>query len=138
MRFYIASSTKNLEMAAALAGVLRSRGHEQTYDWTQHGDIREEGELMMSEVAFNELRAVRDAEMLIVLLPGGGGTHTELGVGIATRNNKRIVIWSESGDEFSDPDKTCAFYFHPSVERIVCPFGELLVRFDREHFDSEI
>jgi len=138
MRFYIASSIKNGANTAALASVLKARGHEHTYDWTEHGDIRAEGERVMIETAFNELRAVRDAELVVVLLPGGAGTHTELGVAIATRSNKRIVVWSEDGDEFLTPERTCTFYFHPCVERIVCPFDELLKRLDSEHIGNEL
>ncbi len=126
MRFYIATGLANYNRASKLGDVLRARGHEQTYDWTTHGDIRRDGEHRMSEVAFNELRAVRDAELVIVLLPGGHGTHTELGVSIATRSNKRILIWSETGNEFMPDERTCTFYFHPCVERIVCSFDELI------------
>lgn len=63
MRFYIATGLVNAEHARKAAEVLRRNGHEQTYDWTTHGDIRHEGAERMSEVAFNELRAVRDAEL---------------------------------------------------------------------------
>ena len=129
---------ENRERVAELAAVLKSRGHELTYDWTEHGDVRREGEIVMSEVAFNELRAVRDAELLLVLLPGGKGTHTELGLAIATRSNKRIILWSETGEEFIADERTCAFYFHPSVERLVCPFEELKTLFDREYIGSDI
>lgn len=138
MRFYIATSIRNGERAAALAEVLKSRGHEHTYDWTVHGDIRREGEVRMSEVAFNELRAVRDAELVVVLLPGGSGTHTELGMAIATRSNKRIILWSEDGNEFNFDERSCTFYFHPSIERVVCPFEELLKRLDKEQIGSDI
>ena len=138
MRFYISSGIDNHARVSELASVLTGRGHEQTYDWTEHGDIRREGERVMSEVAFNELRAVRDAELLLVLLPGGKGTHTELGLAIATRSNKRIIIWSETGDEFIADERTCMFYFHPSVERLVCPFEELKKLLDREHIVLDI
>ena len=138
MRFYISSGMENRERVAELAAVLKGRGHELTYDWTEHGDVRREGETVMSEVAFNELRAVRDAELLLVLLPGGKGTHTELGLAIATRSNKRIIIWSATGEEFICDERTCAFYFHPCVERLVCPFEELKTLFDREYIGSDI
>lgn len=138
MRFYIATGLENARRAAALAIILKKRGHEQTYDWTLHGDIRREGETRMSEVAFNEMRAVRDAELVVVLFPGGNGTHTELGVAIATRSNKRIILWSETGSEFQPDERACTFYFHPSVERVVCPFEELLQKLDREHIGSDI
>ena len=138
MRFYISTGTPNFRRAAELSEVLKNRGHELTYDWMAHGDIRREGEIRMGEVAFNELRAVRDAELVVVLLPGGSGTHTELGQAIATRGNKRIIIWSETGDEFSPDERTCVFYFHPCCERVICPFDELLRRLDREQIGSDI
>lgn len=43
MRFYIATGLVNAEHARKAAEVLRRNGHEQTYDWTTHGDIRHEG-----------------------------------------------------------------------------------------------
>ncbi len=138
MRFYVSTGIANIRRAVELAEVLKKRGHELTYDWMTHGDIRFEGEARMMEVAFNELRAVRDAELMIVLLPGGSGTHTELGVGIATRGNKRIILWSEKGDEFNYDERTCAFYYHPCCERVICPFEELLARLDKEQIGSDI
>ena len=136
MRFYIATVLVNAEHARKAAEVLRRNGHEQTYDWTTHGDIRHEGAERMSEVAFNELRAVRDAELVVALLPGGQGTHTELGVALATRSNKRIILWSETGDEFAFDNRTCTFYFHPAAERVVCPFEELLEILNTDRIDS--
>ena len=138
MRFYISTGIVNFERAQALSEVLKKRGHELTYDWMAHGDIRREGDIRMSEAAFNELRAVRDAELVVVLLPGGKGTHTELGQAIATRGNKRIIVWSEHGDEFSFDERTCVFYFHPCIERVTCPFEELMVRLDKEQIGSDI
>lgn len=138
MRFYISTGIVHLERAAELAAVLEKRGHELTYDWMASGDIRREGGVRMSEVAFNELRAVRDAELVVVLLPGGKGTHVELGQAIATRGNKRIIVWSEHGDEFSFDERTCVFYFHSCIERVTCPFEELIVKLDREQIGSDI
>lgn len=138
MRFYISTGLLNRRRAEELSETLQRRGHELTYDWMSNGDVRREGDIRMGEVAFNELRAVRDAELVVVLLPGGGGTHTELGLAIATRGNKRIIIWSEQGDEFSFDERTCVFYFHPCCERVVCPFEELLSRLDTEQIGSDI
>jgi hypothetical protein len=36
MKFYIASSLGNAEIAKKIADYLSSRGWEQTYDWTTH------------------------------------------------------------------------------------------------------
>lgn len=49
MRFYIATGLVNAEHARKAAEVLRRNGHEQTYDWTTHGDIRHEGAERMSD-----------------------------------------------------------------------------------------
>ena len=56
MRFYIATGLENAERARQLSAVLTRNGHELTYDWTAHGDIRSQGEAKMAEVAFNEVR----------------------------------------------------------------------------------
>lgn len=138
MRFYIATGLHGAALAIRLANVFIDHNHELTYDWTAHGDVRREGHARMSEVAFNEARAVRDAELVVVLLPGGKGTHTELGNAIATRANKRIIIWSETGMEFKNDENTCVFYHHPSVERIVCSVNELLELFDTDRLDEAI
>lgn len=132
MRFYIATGLENSERAKTVAEILKRNGHEHTYDWTEHGDIRKQGEARMSEVALNEIRAVKDAELFIALLPGGNGTHTELGAAIASRGNKRIILWSETGNEFKPDERSCTFYFHPAIERLVCPFDELLEIMDTD------
>ena len=136
MRFYIATGLENAERARQLSAVLTRNGHELTYDWTAHGDIRSQGEAKMAEEEFNEVRSVRDAELFVALLPGGAGTHTELGAAIASRSNKRILVWSETGIEFQPDKNSCTFYFHPCVERICCPFDELIKRLDADRIDS--
>lgn len=138
MRFYIATNISNAAGASKLAEVLSRNGHERTYDWTTHGDVRHEGNGRMGEVAFNEIRAVRDAEFVVVLLPGDDGTHTELGVAIASRSNKRILVWSETDEAFNDAGKTCRFYFHPAVERLCCPFDDLISLLDTDRIDSAL
>jgi hypothetical protein len=69
---------------------------------------------------------VQEAELVVLLLPGRFGTHAELGMALATSANKRILLWSESSAPFDGAEGFCVFYHHPAVERIVCPFEELL------------
>jgi len=131
MKYYIASGLPNAARVSLAAQALGA--HERTYDWTAHGDIRAEGPARMNSVSSCELAAVAEAELVLLLLPGGKGTHTELGAALATRANKRVVLWSEMGEEFragggETHPSVCAFYFHPAAERWVCPFNELLVR----------
>ena len=128
MRIYVASGLVKRDRVKEVITRLVSLGHIIAYDWTLHGDVRGDGEARMREVAQNEAEGVASAELALLLLPGGKGTHTELGAALATRANKRIVLWSELGAEFSGGADACVFYHHPAVERLCCPFGEL---FDR-------
>lgn len=137
MRYYIASDPINYEKALRLGGVLSARGHEHSQD-----RMRREGavtdETLLGELTFSELRAVRDAELVVILLPAMPETYTELGVALATRGNKRIILWSETGEEFNVSDPVCSFTFHPSAERVVCPFPDLLRMLDRERISGEL
>ena len=90
----------------------------------------------MIDVTLNELRDVRDAELVVALRPGGQGTHTELGVALATRSNKLIILCILTGDEFVFDNRPCTFYFHPAAERVVCPFEELLEILNTDRIDS--
>lgn len=138
MRFYIATGLENALRAKELSVVLSRNGHELTYDWMAQGDVKMQGKERLAEIAFNEVRAVRDAELVVALLPGGKGTHTEIGVAIASRSNKRILIWSENGEHFRDEDKCCTLYFHPAVERIVCTFDDLIKKLDADRIESTL
>lgn len=128
MRFYIASGLENRALAKDMLLFLQGRGHMPVYDWMAHGDVRGQGEERLAEVAASESGAVRDAELILVMLPGGCGTHTELGLALGTRSNKRIMLWSATGKEFVDGPDTCVFYYHRSVERLVCSYAELKQR----------
>ncbi len=130
MRFYIASGLENRALAKDMLTFIQGRGHMPVYDWTAHGDVRGQGEQRLSEVAASESGAVRDAEFVLIMLPGGCGTHTELGLALGTRSNKRILLWSATGKEFVDGPDTCVFYHHRSVERLVCSYAELKQRLE--------
>lgn len=126
MRFYVASGVSNAERVNAAARVLSARGYERTYDWTRHGDVSAEPPERKREVAKTEARAVLDAELVVLLLPGRFGTHAELGLAIASCANKRILLWSESSAPFDGTDGFCVFYHHPAVERLVSSFDDFL------------
>lgn len=131
MRFYVASGLANRVRAAKVIALLEAEGHTVTYDWTKHGDIRREGNIRLSEVASNEVLGVCSAQLVLVLLPGGKGTHTELGLALAAAHNKKIVIWSESGREFTSWEETCAFYHHPSIIRLLCAYSDLIFEINK-------
>lgn len=128
MKFYVASGVSNAEKVNQAASVLKEAGHERTYDWTTHGDVSKADPNFKQHVASSESRGVLEAELVVLLLPGRFGTHAELGIALASAGNKRILLWSETAAPFDGTEGFCVFYHHPAVERVVCPFEELLTR----------
>ncbi len=126
MKYYVASGVPNAARVNIVADELNRLGHTRTYDWTKHGSVAEAPADVKRTVALTEAAAVTEAELVVLLLPGRFGTHAELGVAIATCANKRILLWSETEAPFSGDNGFCVFYHHPSVERLVCTFDELL------------
>lgn len=131
--YYIASGLENAEQVRALRDRLNAAGWKQTYDWTTHGSVQKEGVEVIAEVASKEIEGVVMAEVFIALLPGGRGTHCELG-GAITMSDCYVLIPGEQPAPLicvysPDPErdfgttegKTCAFYHHPNVQR----FGDL-------------
>ena len=119
MRFYIASGLKNHANVSRLADLLKDRGHVHTYDWTIHGAVYKPEKLWsenvnaMLEVSVAEMNGVRSADIVIVLPPGGRGTHVELGAAIAL--NKKIYLVGNLLYE----DYPCAFHYHPLVTHTI-------------------
>jgi hypothetical protein len=132
--FYIASGLENANQVQELSHQLKANGWTHTYDWTVHGSVQDKGPEVISRVAFNELNGVVTAGTVIVLLPGGRGTHAELGAAIVAYayTNKavtqEIIIWAENEELFLQDSRICSFYWHPGVKRLVCPFDELADR----------
>jgi nucleoside 2-deoxyribosyltransferase len=122
MKFYIASKLENAEMVKRVANVLKAAGWEHTYDWTEHGSVKNEGDARLAQVAEAELSGVMNADVVIVILPGGRGTHAELGMALAgRRRDKKIIICAETDDAFQLDDRTCAFYWNYGILRVVGP-----------------
>ncbi|MGM0835143.1 MAG: nucleoside 2-deoxyribosyltransferase [Bacillota bacterium] len=121
MKFYVASSFINIEQVRYVSGKLKSMGHIHTYDWTQNErastleDLRQIGQL--------EKEAVTEADLLVVLLPGGKGSHIELGIALGL--NKKIVLYSPDQSIYNFTTTT-TFYHLPEVEKITGTLDELM------------
>lgn len=113
MKYYIATAIERAEDHRALSKALNARGWSCTYDWTAHGSVQGQGAERMAEVAEAELRGVTTADIVIVLLPGGRGTHCELGAALAAR--VPVVLVGHATDLFNASGRECAFYSHPGV-----------------------
>lgn len=115
MQYYIATRLENTTAHNRLRDVLNSLGHVITYDWTTHGPVYSHGLERVAEVAGLEAKGVLDADWVIVLWPGGRGTHVELGVALGA--NKHVHFISPEPAHHQATSETCAFYHHPLVRR---------------------
>lgn len=112
---YIASSLENAEQVRAVRDTLAALGAGLTYDWTEHGSVQDEGPERIAEVARAELRGIYEARLVVVLLPGGRGTHTELGYALGL--GKPVLLFGPL-DNGSGEGRHCAFYYARGVLRM--------------------
>lgn len=119
MRFYIGSGFKNCELVNHYADLLTARGWTRTYDWTAHagGGFSLED---LADFARRERRAIGEADVAVILLPAGRGTHVELGMALAL--GKKVFLCG-GGEEFS-LENTVNFYQLPEVVRLTGTVGE--------------
>lgn len=115
--FYIATGLSRTRDHNLIRDALIENGHQLTYDWTQHGSVKSSSVQRLAEVAHKETDGVLSAEVVIVLLPGGFGTHAELGMALGA--GKKIILHSANSEVFSACEKTCAFYHHAKIFRLV-------------------
>lgn len=115
MKFYVGSGMKNCELVNYYAKLLKESGWEQTYDWVKNvsDDVSKDD---MIKYASLESQGIVDADVVIVLLPGGRGAHIELGMAMAL--NKKIFLCSTTEEEFSI-ENTVAFYELPRIIQLV-------------------
>jgi nucleoside 2-deoxyribosyltransferase len=117
--FYVSSRKDRSAEADALSEKLKARGWERTYKWTAHGGEGTDGH---AKVALAELEGVQKADVLIVLLPGGFGTHVEIGAALAL--GKPVILHSPNRETLETP-YPCIFHHHPSVKRLISETLEL-------------
>ena len=123
MKYYIATSLSRAKAHNEVRDALKIIGHDLSYDWSVHGSVKTVSKERLREVAALELEGVSEADFVVVLLPGGNGTHLELGFAIA--KGKRVFLHSEDPLAFELGSQTNAFYFHPDVIRILCPIKDV-------------
>ncbi|WLR42176.1 nucleoside 2-deoxyribosyltransferase [Bacillus carboniphilus] len=124
MKFYIASSFQNKQQVIELSSILKENGHFHTYDWTKNQ--RANSLKALTEIGEAEKQAVLDCDLFILLLPGGIGSHVELGMALALK--KTIYIYAPS-QEYFDFENTTTFYHDQGVQIVTGPFHEFIRRF---------
>lgn len=112
-RFYLATRKDRADQANAISGVLKGFGWERTLTWSDQAFADSES---YAELAQAELQAIQDADVLIVMLPGGYGTHVEIGAAIAL--GKPVILHAPDKKTLDIP-YPCVFHYHPQVKRLI-------------------
>jgi hypothetical protein len=119
MNYYIATAFANIDGHNHVRDALGD-AFTLTYDWTLNEPVEEGDFPRLREIADLEALGVRTADFVIVLLPGGTGTHAELGgavIGGAVMGGKQVYLLDAKGVAWrkrSDGGETCIFY-HSSL-----------------------
>lgn len=121
MRFYVGSSFQNKELVRKVVAKLQNLGWHHTYDWTQNE--RAHTIMDLKRIGTYEKEAIENADYVIILLPGGKGSHVELGMAIALQ--KQIFLYSPNG-EAMDMETTSTFYHLPEVKICTGAIEELV------------
>ncbi|MCK1998417.1 group-specific protein [Psychrobacillus psychrodurans] len=121
MKFYIASSFKNIELVRYVSENLKNRGYIHTYDWTVNENVTTLEELKI--IGEKEKTAVIEADFVVVILPAGKGSHIELGIAIGNRKN--IYLYSQN-KEIDNIETTSTFYHLPEIEKCFGTLDELV------------
>lgn len=111
MNLYVASSIHNVPSTQALIAMLKRLGHQVTYDWTVHGDLKKAPKDVQRATAKKEVDGVAAADVVILLWPGRFGAHTELGAALALNKPVLLLVFPDSDFD----DVFCIFHYHPSV-----------------------
>jgi nucleoside 2-deoxyribosyltransferase len=98
--------------ACAWSSELEAAGWERTFTWQAELGAKED----YPAIATAELSGVEAADALVVLLPGGFGTHVEIGAALAL--GKPVVIHAPDRKTLETP-YPCVFHYHPNVELMI-------------------
>ena len=142
MKFYLASKVTNGPYADQVIKKLEGRGWENTFNWATAPNLRDlippHGYLpaayreQAAVTATKEMEGVRAADVLIALLPGGRGTHIEIGAALV--HNKPVILCLEETEEpYMDGKYPCAFYSHPRVTMMIGPWADEFLDNLQEH-----
>lgn len=116
-RMYLGSSIDNIEKTKLLIHSLGRHNWRITHDWTIQGVIEQDH--LLSAHAIAMLHGVMRADVVGIILPGGRGTHVELGAAIAT--NKPCILFADNFELLKGKGtsgRVSCFYRHPLVHTV--------------------
>lgn len=112
MKFYIASSFRNKELVQKMSIDIQTQlGWKHTYDWTQNE--RAETIETLTDIGVKELKGVLESDVVIVILPGGKGCHTEMGIALGS---KKLLFLYDPDRILNNLADAAAFYFLPEIK----------------------
>ena len=117
LKFYVATRFSNkAEVRRARRLLQRTLQHEITYDWADK-PLQVVTESHLKASAIKELEGVQDADYLVAILPGGFGTHVEIGAALVT--DKPVFLVVPHANYLCDLQRnSMPFYRHPNVHCI--------------------
>ncbi len=119
-RFYLSTRLDRSGQATELLAKLKTRGWERTFEWETSEPLTIEE---FSKLACSQMAAISEADIVIVLLPGGRGTYAEVGASLAL--GKPVIVYAPDCETLDKP-YPCTFHHHPNVKLVVS-----------EHLDPE-
>lgn len=122
MKFYVASSFKNIDKVRYVSEQLKSKGYIHTYDWTKNERALTVEEL--KQIGQEEKKAVSESDFIVILLPAGKGSHIELGIALGL--NKKVILYSPNNEEANDLAKTSTFYHLSEVVKFTGTIDDLV------------
>lgn len=125
-KFYVASGLTNSNAVIYVTEQLTAKGFLHTYDWTQNTAPGEQPSFTLKDltrIGQHEKDAVMESDFVVILLPGGKGTHIEMG--IALGRGKKIFLYSQDGS-INNPAETSTFYHLPEVKKCHGSLDELV------------
>ena len=111
MNFYVASSFQNKKVVNEVSLLLKQLGWHHTYNWTQSERVTSLEALQ--KIGMLEKQAIANSDVVVVILPGGKGSHIELGLAIAW--GKKIFLYSPDLEALN-MQTTSTFYHLPGVQ----------------------
>lgn len=111
MRIYIATSLSNALAHREAKDLLEARGHTLTFDWNEAGPVNHTSLEELSKRGHEDFLGVMTADVLLVLMPGGKGTHVEIGIALGAG---RPVVIVDPNDKRSQP-YPCVFHYCAGV-----------------------
>jgi len=99
IKVYVASSFLNKDRVREIEGILRDNEMVVTSKWVEHTEKDQSNDIEgLGEDALINLDDQRDADVLLVVLPGRLGTSAELGYGIGIEQSVYVLFDNMSMD----------------------------------------